>query len=171
MRLVHALFNDALPLMIIIMDSALGTGDKSVSEQYDLKPQRSHLGREVRKWPGGLSSSVSQATSQRHLCGCGGISDAGIRSCSRSHLDPHPRAEPEAEADDGLAVHLGKPTHLAFAVEVLPRGRNAHTGHCPSVAASPTFIRGTTGPCTGFLPVLCLFPWVPPSSFPDHISK
>lgn len=95
MRLVHALFNDALPLMIIIMDSALGTGDKSVSEQCDLKPQRSHLGREdrgpmVRKWPGGLSSSVPQATSQRHLCGGGGVSDAGIRSCSRSHLGPPP---------------------------------------------------------------------------------
>lgn len=33
MRLVHLLFNDPLLLLIIIMDSALMTGDKSVNQQ------------------------------------------------------------------------------------------------------------------------------------------
>lgn len=40
MRLVHLLFNYPLLLLIIIMDSALTKGDKSVSKQWDLKPQR-----------------------------------------------------------------------------------------------------------------------------------
>lgn len=45
MRLVHFLFNYPLPLLIIIMDSALMTGDKSVSKQGNLKSQRSDVGR------------------------------------------------------------------------------------------------------------------------------
>ena len=41
MRLVHFLFNYPLLLLIIVMDSALTAGDKSVSKQWNLNPQRS----------------------------------------------------------------------------------------------------------------------------------
>lgn len=37
MRLAHLMFSHPLTLFIIIMDSALMTGDKSVSEQWNLK--------------------------------------------------------------------------------------------------------------------------------------
>lgn len=51
MRLVHLLFNYPLPRLIIIMDSALVTGDESVSEQWHVKPQRSRLGRGGQRVP------------------------------------------------------------------------------------------------------------------------
>lgn len=49
MRLAHLLFNYPLPLLIIVMDSALMTGDESVSEQWNMKPRRGHPGRGGRR--------------------------------------------------------------------------------------------------------------------------